>query len=189
MFVFFCRYNITVWKNHHLNWELFFDTNESDTKKIKVSKPKSPFVWNVLHRPIISLLLALIQIGGFWFNAVESEASNFFSFSRSRLREKWASVRRVFGYCPDYINTLFSPCPLSRTNLCWTHVCIIWEFSPHITVFWGRHLPLDSWKKSSSNSVGVTYPRLYKTMPSGNVNILQIPHCFVEDSGSFKGGL
>ena len=31
-------------------------------------------------------------------------------------------------------------------------------------------------KKSSSNSVGVTYPRLYKTMPSGNVNILQIPH-------------
>ena len=28
------------------------------------------------------------------------------------LRQKWASGWRVFGYCPDYINTLFSPCPL-----------------------------------------------------------------------------
>ena len=34
--------------------------------------------------------------------------SSPFSVSPSPLRQKWASGWRVFGYCPDYINTLFS---------------------------------------------------------------------------------
>ena len=43
-------------------------------------------------------------------------ASNFFSFSDLPLRQKWASGWRVFGYCPDYINTLFL-LPLPNDNL------------------------------------------------------------------------